>query len=420
MVKEVNTLRFDTYASYLSGLNKSQLYLVSNEMGTEKFGKINFYGEKTILFSIGFIVFSSLISLILYIHSKRKETTYIYSGLATLLIGIYFMDYLSSEFIILDYLLYKKSIMTALFLGVGFYSLAISSFFENRVLKYIAIITMIGIILMDVLTINILQFKSLYTYWYMMVLLNMVFWIVSVIKNLKTHRQAFIYLMGFVVGLIFAASAIISDLTGSYFSMNSPIIYLATLATVPLLLAYETIKEINAQIIHEKSMREIDFIKSITDELTGTWNQRYLFIKLKEQEPLYTISMIDIDDFKAINDSFGHPAGDYVLKMVTHDLQKWLSASDVLCRYGGDEFVLITYDYTEAEIYELMDLFRDYVDKNPFVYHDVKIHVTLSIGIYTLKETLSSEEILHHVDDQLYYSKTTGKNMVRMYIADDK
>lgn len=416
LVQEVNTLSFKTYANTLSGLKHYPLYIVDEAVGSRKFGKIDFFGENIILFGIGFVIFSSFISIILYIHTKRKrkDRSYIYSAIAAFLVGIYFLDYVKAENLLFSYLNYKKIIMSALFLGIGFYSLAIYRFFECRILKYVAYFTMIGFSVLMLLAKSSLQFMYFCKIWYVVVFINLLIWIISVIRNVKIHHQAYLFLISFIIGVIYSSLAYFFKVMGIFLN-NAPIVYLVILATLPLLLAYEAINDKNVQLIHEKSLREIDFMQSITDELTETWNQRYLFTKLKEQEILYTIVMIDIDDFKLINDTYGHPAGDYVLKTLAKTLLKRLSDTDVLCRYGGDEFVLITYDKNETEIFELMELYRSHIDENPIVYNFKKIHVTLSIGIYKLNEQQSVETILKQVDEELYNSKTDGKNCTHIY-----
>lgn len=118
--------------------------------------------------------------------------------------------------------------------------------------------------------------------------------------------------------------------------------------------------------------------------------------------------MIDIDNFKVINDTYGHIYGDYVLKRVASTLKSNLRKNDVLGRYGGDEFFIILRDTSKEEGYELMEHIRR---KNPGIKWENNLIVTISGGVI---EVGSDEliNLLKKVDQLLYKAKSKNKNVI--------
>jgi diguanylate cyclase (GGDEF)-like protein/PAS domain S-box-containing protein len=157
---------------------------------------------------------------------------------------------------------------------------------------------------------------------------------------------------------------------------------------------------------------------SFKDELTGVFNRRYFNELIKKQ--LYTciryrsnfsLIMFDIDHFKDINDTFGHPTGDVILKELANLIVSIIRDSDVLCRVGGEEFIVIA-DYTNLkEAEELAEKIRKKVEGTNFPY--VR-KVTVSLGVTEAKTDDSVETLLERVDKALYNAKEKGRNRVEI------
>lgn len=170
-------------------------------------------------------------------------------------------------------------------------------------------------------------------------------------------------------------------------------------------------------------------IESITDPIMGIGNRRYLERKLNEEFakarryklPL-SLLMIDIDHFKEVNDTFGHDAGDIVLKNLGMLINKFDRESDYAARYGGEEIVIITPLTDGPHAAFIAERLRKKIEESAMIPADPEkgieeIPITVSIGVaaYT-EETDSIEDLLKHADMAMYRAKHEGRN--RIFLCD--
>ncbi len=162
------------------------------------------------------------------------------------------------------------------------------------------------------------------------------------------------------------------------------------------------------------------FDKAQKDALTGAFNKGALLEKGPElirrsdvlSEPLSVITF-DIDFFKKINDTYGHPGGDYVLKELGSLMRsKLVRANDYFSRYGGEEFVLILQATTLKTANEVAERIRQTVESHSFIFEDKKISVTISVGVSVKNSSDTWETVYNRADKALYQSKQGGRNRV--------
>lgn len=156
---------------------------------------------------------------------------------------------------------------------------------------------------------------------------------------------------------------------------------------------------------------------SIRDELTGLHNRRYLMTRFNEEferarrkGTALGLLMMDIDHFKVVNDRYGHPAGDEVLRSVGQILASMLRDYDVGGRYGGEEFAVILAETTPANMVKLAERIREAIEQCKDHGNASGIHVTISIGVAVLKDTDTIETLLQRADSALYRAKEAGRN----------
>lgn len=154
------------------------------------------------------------------------------------------------------------------------------------------------------------------------------------------------------------------------------------------------------------------------DSLTGLNNREFFYLFLREQlaktrknSSQTALIMIDIDDFKQVNDRHGHIAGDKVLKMVADVFRKHIRSSDVAVRWGGEEFAIVLPGTTTEGAHLLAERLRRHVEKQEFVYKGRRLQVTISLGVAAVDKYVGAEGLVELADKALYKAKME-KNIV--------
>lgn len=176
----------------------------------------------------------------------------------------------------------------------------------------------------------------------------------------------------------------------------------------------DVIKKINFMYSHTRHM-------SLTDPLTGLYNRRNFdstlereFLRSKRYGGDLTLAIIDIDFFKKINDTYGHLCGDYILKEVAYLILDNFRKTDLVFRYGGEEFVAIL---TETDIKNAkipMERLRKKIEDSSFEFNGERINVTVSSGVSS-NNVETAGEFLDNADKALYSAKENGRNRVEFF-----
>lgn len=158
---------------------------------------------------------------------------------------------------------------------------------------------------------------------------------------------------------------------------------------------------------------------SMADPLTRVGNRRFaemtLYSKLSEMERGYStfgVIFIDIDDFRAVNDNFGHDAGDWVLRMIARTLSGSSRPYDLVARWGGEEFLAVISNMTEEGLRLVASKYRALVERSGFRSPAGEVRVTVSLGGTLACRGDTVETLVRRADRLMYRSKAGGKNMV--------
>ena len=161
---------------------------------------------------------------------------------------------------------------------------------------------------------------------------------------------------------------------------------------------------------------------SVTDSLTGLYNRRHFedtlereFLRASRYNNHLSFAIIDVDFFKKVNDTYGHSTGDYVLKEVAYLILQNLRKTDMVFRYGGEEFAVIITETPKEKAIVPLERLRKAVEEYPFSYNGQNINVTISIGISEVCENITTvHQLFDDADKALYKAKENGRNQIQI------
>jgi two-component system cell cycle response regulator len=185
----------------------------------------------------------------------------------------------------------------------------------------------------------------------------------------------------------------------------------------------ETVSNIAAISIQNAMRYELLEQLATTDGLTGLNNHRRFQEMLEEEveesrryERTLSLMLVDIDHFKRVNDTWGHPVGDQVLKRVARVLNEFARTTDRVCRYGGEEFAIIMPQTDKNGGRLLAERFRTEIKEQKFRANDEDFSITLSLGICTFPDQARhKQELIDKADQALYHAKNNGRDQTVHY-----
>ncbi|MBX3190138.1 MAG: GGDEF domain-containing protein [Labilithrix sp.] len=172
----------------------------------------------------------------------------------------------------------------------------------------------------------------------------------------------------------------------------------------------------------EEELQRRLYESSTRDALTRIYNRKYFTERLtaevaysRRHKVKLAVLLLDVDDFKQINDTYGHLAGDMVLRLVSAQMQRLIRVEDLLARYGGEEFVILARSTGKTDAIRLAERIRESISELEITVDDRSLRVTMSIGLASLPDVApegGSTELIALADTRLYKAKGDGKNRV--------
>jgi diguanylate cyclase (GGDEF)-like protein len=186
---------------------------------------------------------------------------------------------------------------------------------------------------------------------------------------------------------------------------------------------------LEAALENMKQLKKYHESKSMLDELTGLYNRRYFYMQIESalarskryKQPLCLL-VLDLDHFKAINDTYGHGFGDIVLKDVANSLKEEIRESDILARFGGEEFVIAFTDIDSKKGKLFAERIRKRIASLDWKVQGQEVKITTSIGVHCLVEEALKQDnfdidaLLNYADQALYAAKAKGRNRVVFFV----
>ncbi len=186
-----------------------------------------------------------------------------------------------------------------------------------------------------------------------------------------------------------------------------------------LMAANDKMEEQNNEL--QKAYKKIE-ITARLDPLTQLWNRRAIYEFLDDEikrynrsKQIFSVVLCDIDHFKNFNDKYGHDCGDYVLESLSELLSDSLRKTDKLCRWGGEEFLmlLVNTDIDNAET--IAENIRKKIEEKVFEYNEIKLEIRMTFGVSVYNETMKIDNCIKQADIALYKGKSAGRNCVKLY-----
>lgn len=228
------------------------------------------------------------------------------------------------------------------------------------------------------------------------------------IKNKSPNALWISIGLGFIY-IICSAWSIIKGAVYQIDTMSQSVMMAANAAVVFALVIFYSLVLIKMIINSEEKLKRM----ALVDELTGLNNRHYMIEQLEKQiqsgESASWLAMIDIDNFKKINDKYGHNAGDYVLQHFS-EIMKGICDKCEVSRWGGEEFLIMAENDDAGS--NIMEELRQAVSDEVFIYNEQKMPVSITVGVAEFQSNMSIDSWVQAADARLYYGKNNGKNTV--------
>ena len=187
-----------------------------------------------------------------------------------------------------------------------------------------------------------------------------------------------------------------------------------------------------ASTLERKSLREREeqllselHKQAITDEMTGVPNRRFVFERLEKSfddieensKEHFATAIFDIDHFKQVNDTYGHAAGDEIIKKVCNIATSIIKSPNIFGRIGGEEFLAVIFNDSANHLQEICEKIRTTIENEETLFDNQKIKVTLSGGVCFSNESSSVSDLVNKADERLYLAKKNGRN--KFYLKEE-
>ncbi|MGM0379851.1 MAG: GGDEF domain-containing protein [Bacillota bacterium] len=402
LIKNNNILKIKTTNSYESGLQGFPIIISSINNLQKIESLITNLINSVIYLAIGLLIATIMIFTTLIFLDQKNQEMHFFVSLGAFFMAISILDYIYIPYMPFKLITFKKLVLISYYYSTSFYSLFISKIFNNKTLSRVSLITVIiGSSFVFINDIIVLMF--IHKYIIIILAINIFIWLVIIYKNFNEKEYSFLIFTGSFVLLATSIYDIYTRL------LNKPFVPMFIIGIVIFLVSIFSIliknyRSLNQKIKLHKFKAKKYYKKAIRDPLTGAYNRQYLNEKLKRINKEYFLIVIDLDDFKEINDNYGHLLGDKVLKRVYENVEKTISNKDYCFRIGGDEFLVILNDYPEKVAIEVKNKIKCNINKK-LVFKNYKLDINTSLGFYKKEKNESFDKAFKKADNLLYESK---------------
>ncbi|GEN56485.1 hypothetical protein GCM10012290_01470 [Halolactibacillus alkaliphilus] len=411
LVKETNTLHITTYASFRTG-TFNPVIISESIPGNRNIGLLRLFNERLVSLGIGLVIMSGLFSLFIYFLNRKDTTFLLWLSLGTLFTGGYLWDYLTMQHLSIDYLVIKKLFLLSLSIGILFYGLALYSLLKKKYIIALPVMQLIYYLVIVITSTNMIDFRRSYNYFFYSIIAVVLFLLIVTFKHHKLNNTVFVMSLHFSTIFTLGMLSLFKGFKLSYYSLSTPIFIIFVVGLLPLIITYVLFLEKDIKLLEEKKLKKQAVTQAMTDGLTGAFNNYYLKQQLDQLDDHSVLAILDLDNMKPLNDSYGHLAGDYVLCYLTDTIKQYIRETDILCRYGGDEFIIIFKDCTLHDAKDIANNIRQHIKESTIPYNGHQLTTSISIGMCQASGDNPARTIIECADKALYKAKQMGKNRI--------
>jgi len=215
--------------------------------------------------------------------------------------------------------------------------------------------------------------------------------------------------------LFCAAYDTLNVIMGGFSRLSYSLFGLVFFSSGLFLIVIEYYLALQNKFLKEKEKSDFMYLSSIKDRLTGLYNYNYMIDFLSELKDSFSVVMMDIDDFKIVNDTYGHQKGDEVIELIGKISQSYDNEGVVAGRYGGDEFLYVLIGKDEKEVLQFCKKLKQTINSSKIFRYEDKKFISVSIGYYCNFASEDWKECIKKADEALYDAKKNGKNSIRKH-----
>ncbi len=412
MITDSNKITIRTYGIYMTGLELNSVGITDSTSARRISENLHVRTSGFSMAGVGAIILGILISLLTYLRSDRENKALVYLSFSVIFLGLYSMEYLNLPYLIVSYDIFKKFIIVFLFAFIFFFGLAFREYYKKWHLVAISSSMFLIVSIAALFTKNLITFKYIYNVATFGIILSLLIWFIHSLTDKEDSEERYVLAASTMMMFIIALTDILLLVIVGGVVSTSIINHVMVFIFILVMLMNIEFHRRNARFRSESSQRSHFYRQSITDQLTGVYNKNYMIKVLDEEIPPLSVAMLDLDHFKEINDKYGHQCGDYVLEYVALKMKEEFRDSDIIGRYGGDEFMIILIGCSERNAFDIMNRFRMHLDLDKIEYDNNVIKVTVSVGISFIREKTDAKKLIKNADEALYRAKDSGRNRV--------
>jgi diguanylate cyclase len=336
-------------------------------------------------------------------------------GIAHIFIAVFLLDYSLIPSLPFSYLVWKKTANASLHLAMAALLVTYKPFVEKKPDVFALLLFAVELVLAVLLVIipkDILQLRTLYSLFHLTIFLSMIYLLISGIPLLRANFRLVFLLGGLLFALYLASHDVISLFLGRGVVFYSHVGIFGFLITASLIIILDVLAQYRI-IMAERRRADSFYERSMKDPLTGAYNRNIIEKIEDDLRNEYALLLFDLDDFKMINDTYGHDAGDLVLKNLVKTIKDNTRSRDILIRLGGDEFALILPDCTIERVEEISKKIDEAVSREKIYCETETFSYSCSSGV-SICGGESFEACLKRADKGLYEKKELRRNRRNM------